>query len=386
VDSSRIDIAVIGAGVVGVCIARSLARSAKSLFIFEKNHTFGEETSSRNSEVIHAGIYYTPGSLKATLCVEGRTKLYDYLETRAIPHKKIGKLIVACDRSEMATIERLYANGTANGVTDLEIIDEKALHSFEARVAGVGALWSPSTGIFDTHAYMKSVWHEARTRGAEILYNARVTRVQKEKKEYRIIYQNAQGESETCSARIVINAAGLDADSVSESMGIDILRAGYTLHYCKGEYFRIVSEKRKALSHLVYPVPGDVALGVHLTPDLAGGVRIGPNATYTNTRAKEYAVSETEGEHFLKSAQRIFPELVRSDITPDIAGYRPKLQAPGEKEKDFIITHEINRGLAGIFNLIGIESPGLTASLAIAERVKGMIDEWDETRSAEKGT
>ena len=365
----EIDITIIGAGVIGLAAAAAVARERESVFVFEKNKTFGEETSSRNSEVIHAGIYYGPGSLKARLCVRGKELLYRYLKTHNVPYRRTGKLIVAASESETEHVQRLYKRGEENGVDGLRMIGADDLARFEPRVRGVAALLSPSTGIFDTHAFMRSLYAEGTARGADFLFQSEIVRCEPERDCYRLAYRDNRGREQSFFSRIVINCAGLQADRVAELAGIDRSAAGYRQYYCKGEYFRLCPEKSGCVSRLIYPVPDDASLGVHLTPDMAGGVRVGPNAVYIDRERLDYAVDEKRRGEFCESVQRLVPSLTTEDIMPDTAGVRPKLQGPRDDVRDFVIAHEAGRGLPGLINLIGIESPGLTASLAIAERV-----------------
>lgn len=370
----KIDIAIVGAGVVGLAIAQSVARKNRSVYIFEKNVLFGQETSSRNSEVIHAGIYYQKGSLKARLCVEGKALLYEFCDRHTVPYRKTGKVIVASHEKECAYIEALYAKGRANGVDDLALIDQEFLRKLEPNVRGIAALYSPSTGIFDTHVYMEKLLGCAKDNGADIVYDAEVMGLAKGHEGFVVTVRNGAGAQESFLAATVINAAGLDADTVAACAGIDCASAQYRLKYCKGEYYRIHAHKTHLINGLVYPVPDEVSLGIHLTPDLAGGVRIGPNATYIERSAKEYGVGDDARETFFSDAHKLLPMLDEEDIFPDTAGIRPKLQGPGEPVKDFVISHEAEKGMPGLINLIGIESPGLTASLAIGKYVCAMIE------------
>jgi len=378
-EMSTVDIAIIGAGVIGLALAEALASPKLDVFVFEKHDSFGQETSSRNSEVIHAGIYYPPGSLKATLCVSGKEKLYAYLEKHSLPYNRIGKYIVANDETQAGTLKLLHKRAMQNGVCDLRLIEAGDLHAAEPAVKGVAALWSPSTGIFDTHAFMASLQSEAKQKGADILYNSEVITCEKSSSGYILTYLDPDGLPVSFVARVVINAAGLTADTMATHFGINTRSAGYALHYCKGEYFRVTREKAKLVSHLVYPVPDHASLGMHLTPDLGGGLRIGPNVTYSQSRTIDYTVHDSGCEAFLQSAQELLPMLEKKDVFADTAGYRPKLQGPEDDVKDFVIRHEIDKGLPGIINLIGIESPGLTASLAIAAHVKSLLNEWEAT-------
>ena len=368
----HVDITIIGAGVIGLAIAERLTDQRKTVLILEKNKSFGQETSSRNSEVIHAGIYYPQTSLKAQLCVRGKELLYDFLSTNHIAHQKTGKYIVASDISECACLETLHKQAYVNGVCDLELIDQKELHKRVPYIRGVSALFSPSTGIFDTHSFMKTLLDKACRDGADIIYETEFLHSEKRGSAYELKIKEPDGSVTNILSQIVINCAGLNADSVANNMGID----AYTIHYCKGEYFRIAPSKTECIPALIYPVPQRESLGVHLTPDLGGGVRIGPNATYIDKETVDYTVDMSHMDEFLSYAQKLLPVLKEEDIFPDTAGIRPKLQGPTDEFKDFVISHETDRGLPGTFSLIGIESPGLTASLAIADLIRTNVHEY----------
>jgi len=370
----EIDVAIIGAGVIGLAIASYSARKGRSVFIFEKNDSCGQETSSRNSEVIHAGIYYPAGSLKAHTCVEGRHLLYDFCEAYHIPYQRCGKLIVARDVTECAHLEELLHKGNTNGVDDLCLIDQQQLHTLQPHVCGIRALYSPSTGIFDTHHFMHTLLGKAKEQDADIIYRAQVCAIEKKTQGYCVSYGNSQGKKESFIARIVINAAGLHADTVAAYPGINCDDANYRLWYCKGEYFRVSTGKGTGITHLIYPPPSAVSLGIHITPDLGGGLRIGPNAFYIDRGPIDYTVAEDHKEAFLNAARTLLPNLNDEDIFPDTAGIRPKLQGPDDPVKDFVIAHEEQLGFPGFINVLGIESPGLTASLAIGKRVARIVN------------
>ncbi|MBU1863669.1 MAG: NAD(P)/FAD-dependent oxidoreductase [Candidatus Omnitrophica bacterium] len=370
-----IDITIIGAGVIGLAVASCVAGKGRSVFIFEKNGSFGQEASSRNSEVIHAGIYYPAHSLKAKMCVEGKHLLCELCEAAHIPHKRIGKVIVARDVAEIPLIESLMRRGKNNGVDDLCIIDKRALNRLEPHVCGFCALHSPSTGIIDSHRLMQVLLSKATEREADILYGVEVLGAEKVHAGYVVRSRNMQGDESSFFSRMVINCAGINADTITQSVGINVQQAGYVVYPCKGEYFRVNAEKASLINRLVYPVPDAVSLGMHLTPDLAGGVRIGPNATYVDRNHIMYDVGEQQRKEFFTLAQRLVPSLEEEDIFPDTAGIRAKLQGPGDEIRDFVIAHEDKKGFPGFINLLGIESPGLTASLAIGKYVGTMVNE-----------
>ncbi|HEQ71779.1 MAG TPA: NAD(P)/FAD-dependent oxidoreductase [Spirochaetia bacterium] len=367
------DIVVIGAGAVGLAVAETLSRTRPraSLIVIERQDSFGREASSRNSEVVHAGIYYPNGTLKARLCVRGKEMLYSFLAEHEIPHRRVGKLIVASTQEEIGLLEELAAQARKNGVTDLEMLSPARIAELEPNIKAEAALYSPSTGILDTHAYMKTLAALAEKRGALFAYGAEVTGIEKSGDRYTVRVRDADGEELHISAEAVVNCAGLASDAVAAMAGIDIDRADYRLHLSKGEYFSIQGLPRWALSHLVYPVPGTTWLGIHTVIDLQGQIKLGPNAFFTDT--VDYTVDPAHAEEFFKAAVRYLPFLKRESLVPDMAGLRAKLQKPGERFRDFVIVNESERGLPGFINCVGIESPGLTSSLAIAEYVAEIL-------------
>ncbi len=370
----KIDILVIGAGVVGLAVAKELSCIRKDIIIIEKNKSFGQETSSRNSEVIHGGMYYPSGTLKAELCINGRHLLYQLCNEKKIPHKKVGKLIIATDKNELSALEAILAQGKSNEVKGLQIITEAQIKRLEPKVSGIAALYSPETGIIDSHALMDYLLTAAKDNGATIAYNAEVAAIKKNNDGYRVTIRNNE-EIVEIKALVVINCAGLDSDIIAGMAGIDILKEKYNLHYCKGQYFRVKIEKSKLINGLVYPVPlpKSGGLGIHATPDLAGSLRLGPDDNYLDSRIKDYSVDEKKKNDFFSSVVRFLPFLEEADLAPDLSGIRPKLQPRGGEFRDFIIRDEADKGLPGFINLIGIESPGLTASLAIARMVKNIV-------------
>ena len=368
---SDTSLTVIGAGAVGLAIAARLAERFPDLILLERREHHGTETSSRNSEVIHAGMYYTPGSLKARLCVEGNRLLYDYCVKHDVPHQRLTKIIVAMIPEEVAHLERILATGHQNGV-DLEMITGEKSRELEPHVPAVAALFSPSTGVISAHGLMDALLHEARSKGATFQSSAEVVGLEKAEGEYKIAIQTPGGLESFTSER-VINAAGLECDTVAGLVGIDLDAAGYRLHYCKGSYFSVAASKSGVVSRLVYPVPTTVSLGVHALVDIAGRVRFGPDAEFLKERGLDYRVDADKRAAFAKGVRRLVPSLSEEDLSPDISGIRPKVQAPGEPAKDFIIRDESDRGFPGLVNLIGIESPGLTSCLAIARHVDAMV-------------
>ncbi len=360
------DITIIGAGIIGLAIAAELSDGRTNMYIVEKNETHGRGISSRNSEVIHAGIYYPTGSLKGRLCVEGRELLYELCREYKIPHRRTGKLIIATGEDEMGEVASLEAAALRNGVTSVEMITRERIAEMEPHIRAVGALYSPDTGIVSAHALMDYFLHAAREKGAEIACGTEVNEVEPVAGGYMISTQNREGERFSFTSERVVNAAGLYSDRIAAMIG-----KTYDHHYCKGDYFSIANVKKDTVQRLVYPVPekNHVGLGVHLTLDLGGRLKLGPDATYI-ARIEEYKVDASKADRFYAAAVKFLPFIKREDIVADMSGIRPKLQGPGETFRDFVISED----KPGFVNLVGIESPGLTAAPAIARRVKSLLN------------
>jgi L-2-hydroxyglutarate oxidase LhgO len=355
----RVDTVVIGAGVVGLACARALALDGREVIVLESESAIGTGTSSRNSEVIHAGIYYPPGSLKAILCVAGRKALYPFLAERGIAHRRCGKLIVATDAGQIAGLEKLQAQAKANGVGDLRML--------EPRLSCVAALESASTGIVDSHAFMLGLRGDAEDHGAAIAF--RTPLVAGCVREDGIELDVGGAEPVRLLARSVVNSAGLYAQEVArniEGFPADRIPPSY---YCKGNYFSLSG--RSPFSRLVYPAPESAGLGVHLTLDLAGQARFGPDVEWVERI--DYDVDPERARVFYDAIRRYWPELRDGSLQPAYCGIRPKIQARGEPSRDFLIQGPEEHGVAGLVNLFGIESPGLTAALAIGEHVLGLL-------------
>lgn len=364
-------VAVIGAGVVGLAVAARLAPRSPDLVILERRERHGQETSSRNSEVIHGGMYYPTGSLKARLCVEGNRRLYEVCQRHDVPHRRTGKIITATVPEELPALEEIDQRGRANGVT-LEWLTPPAVHALEPNVRSVGALNSPNTGIVNAHALMDALLHQALAAGAMLQPRAEVVGLDRDGQEWRLTIRSPEG-TETLTAERVVNAAGLEADTIAAQAGIDVDTAGYRQHYWKGSYFSVRPAKAAIVSRLVYPVPTHVSLGVHAVVGLEGRLRFGPDADYLPDRTLDYSVLESKRAAFAASVRRIVPAIEDADLEPDMAGIRPKLQAPGQGPQDFVIAEESARGLPGLVNLVGIDSPGLTSATAIAEEVARLL-------------
>jgi L-2-hydroxyglutarate oxidase LhgO len=362
---------IVGAGVVGLAVAARLAPRHPELVILERRERHGSETSSRNSEVIHAGMYYPTGTLKARLCVRGKDLLYELCERRGVPHRRITKLIVATAPTETAELERLLALGRANCV-ELSMLTGEQCRHLEPAVLAVAGLLSPTTGILSAHGFMDALLHEARRGGAILQPRAELVAIERRDRDYRLEIRTPDGVESLTSERVV-NAAGLDSDTVAGLAGIDVDAAGYRLHWWKGSYFAVSGKKAKLVSRLVYPVPTHVSLGVHAVLGLDGRVRFGPDADHLPERHQDYAVDEAKRAGFGSAVRHIVPAIDDLDLTPDIAGIRAKLQGPGEGFRDFVIAEETGRGLPGLVNLVGIDSPGLTSALAIAEEVDRLL-------------
>lgn len=364
-------VTIIGGGVVGLAIAAEIARRTPPVFVLERNDRYGQETSSRNSEVIHAGMYYATGSLKARLCVEGNKLLYEICQRGGVPHRRITKIITATRPEEERELQRIHALGTANGVA-LKMLTQAEVHSLEPEIVSVGGIFSPNTGILSAHGLMDYLYHTAKEGGAEVQTHCTVVGLERQTGAYQITIQEG-AERSTFTSERVINAAGLESDTIAALAGIDVDQAGYRLHYSRGCYFALPASLSACVKRLVYPVPTNETLGVHAVVDLGGRLKFGPDIEYLTDRKLDYRVDDAKRHAFGASVRRILPHIKDDDLTPDMSGIRPKLQRAGEPARDFIIQEESGRGLPGLINLIGIESPGLTASPAIARYVAAML-------------
>jgi L-2-hydroxyglutarate oxidase LhgO len=357
----EVDVVIVGAGVIGLAIARAVARTGRETVILEAADAFGTETSSRNSEVIHAGIYYPRGSLKARFCVAGRDLLYEYCETHDVPYRRCGKLIVATSEAQLGELTKIRAAAQANGV-ELELLTAKQACAMEPALHCVGALHSPVTGIIDSHSYMLSLLGEAERHGATLVCDSPVTGARIDGD--HVVVQVGSSNTEL-RARLLINCAGLDAPALAQR--IEGFPAAHVprAYFAKGNYFTLAG--RAPFSRLVYPVPEPGGLGVHLTLDLAGRARFGPDVQWVETR--DYQVDPKRCERFYGAVRQYWPALADGALEPAYAGMRPKISGPGEPNADFRIDGPAVHGVRSVINLFGIESPGLTASLAIASEV-----------------
>lgn len=374
-DTTKMDtnITVIGAGVVGLAIASELSRDFDSIFVLEKNRKFGQETSSRNSEVVHSGIYYPQGSLKAKLCIQGKDLLYKYCNDNEIPHKKCGKMIISNSSDDVKVLSDILSNATNNGVTDGRIIEREEIEALEPHIKAVRGLYFPTSGIIDSHSLMKQLETDSINSGCEIVYGSQVTGICKLDQGYKIYVSEGNGTRFTFSTRYLINSAGLDAEKIALMVGIR--KDEYKVYYWKGEYFSIINGKHKLISRLIYPVPEEntIGLGIHTTVDMSGRAKLGPNTVFINNNIIDYTIEQDHRTDFYLSASKFLPFLELNDLVPDMVGIRPKLQKPGDPVRDFVIREESPSGFPGFINLLGIESPGLTACLSIAKYVKQYI-------------
>ena len=370
----KIDITIMGAGVIGLAIAAELFKIYKDILVVERNSSFGQEISSRNSEVIHAGIYYPKDSLKALTCVEGKKLTYEFCLKNNIAHKRTGKLIVAVENFEIKALEDLLKQGLENGVNDLRLITGKEIKNLEPNIQAIAAVHSPSTGILDTHAFMKKLADQFKNGNGQIAYSTQVMGIDNKKDIYEITVKDSRGESFEFSSRIVINCAGLDSDKISNMVGLD--KEEYKIKYNKGDYFRVHNNKAKFINRLIYPIPKEKSggLGIHATLDLGGGLRLGPDDEYVEEIY--YDIDEAKKVKFYESVKKFLPFIELKDLAPDTSGIRPKLQGQNEDFRDFIIKDECDNGLPGFINLIGIESPGFTSSLSVAKVVRELIKNY----------
>jgi L-2-hydroxyglutarate oxidase LhgO len=366
------EIAVIGAGVVGLACAAALARRGHGVVVLERGAGVGRETSSRNSGVIHAGLAHPADSLKTELCIAGRIALYERCGARGIAYRKTGKIIVASTTDELGALEAIHARGAANGLVGLRMLDGREVSALEPRVRVAAGLLVPDTGIVDAHELVASYQAELESAGGRVVLRTDVCGLSRDARGWHVDASEADGTRTTLRARGVVNAAGLEAERIARLAGIDVDAARYRLRPNKGDYFAVAPALGRLTERLVYPVPhGDGGLGVHVTVDLGGRFRLGPDAEYVERVS--YDVAPAKAAAFADAVRRYLPEIRPEHLAPDGAGVRPKLQGRGEAFRDFVIAEESARGLAGLVSLVGIESPGLTAAGAIAERVAGLL-------------
>ena len=379
----RVDCVVIGGGVIGLAIARQVALRGKEVIVLEQNQRVGMETSSRNSEVVHRGIYYGNSSLKAKLCIEGRKLLFDYLEARNIPFQNCGKLIVASNSSEEVKLRQIYENAVRNGVDDLEFLSQKQVKKLEPELLCHSALHSLNTAIFDSHTFMLNLVGDIKEYGGSIATNcAFQSAIQQSSgssdREEGFLVETSQG---ALSTRTLINAAGLHAPFIAQKIAPYSAQLGLSsAFFCKGSYFKL--RGKSPFLRLVYPLPSEAGLGVHYTIDLSGAARFGPDtewlpsssasSSYVHSAAPPSAIYEVDPKKasiFAAEIRRYWPDVKDDDLVPDYSGIRPKLAGPESKSRDFSIEGHSSHRVKGFVNLMGLESPGLTSSLAVAQYV-----------------
>lgn len=363
----EVECIVVGAGVIGLACAGAIARSGKEVLVLEAESAIGTQTSSRNSEVIHAGIYYQPGSLKAELCRRGKHQLYAFAKERGIPFRNTGKLVVAVSQAQVGKLEALKRNAAANNVTDLELLCQSQVSILEPAVKCEAALLSPSTGIVDSHAFMLALSGELEAHGGMIVLNTGVMAC--EVQDHGIVVTIGNEDETQLRARHLVNCAGLMAPTVARTMrGIDgrsIPRSRYAI----GHYYRLSGHS--PCQRLVYPLPEPGGLGIHLTVDLGGQARFGPDVRWIDKI--DYSFDDSRFDEFVSAIRTYLPDLPSDQLSSDYTGIRPKIAAAGQPSADFCIDGEDVHGARGVVNLYGIESPGLTASLAIGDYVANMI-------------
>ena len=368
------DVTVIGAGVVGLATARKLSEIYSSLLIVDKEENFGRGISSRNSEVIHSGIYYKQNSLKATLCIKGKSQLYEYCTKKSIHHNICGKLIVAQGEIGKKRLNDLLSNAKNNGVVDGRICSKDELSEIEPNINAEYGLYFPTSGVIDSHQLMFSLLNDAKVNGADTVYKVEIIDINRIDNGYEIIAIDADLNQISFTTGIVINSSGLFAKEISDMVGI--IEPEYDIEFWKGEYFSVSNSKEKFISRLIYPLPekNNVGLGIHTTTDISGRLKLGPNSFKLKDEILDYSVNEKHKLDFYNSVRDFLPFIDIDDLHPDYSGIRPKLNISRNGEKDFIITNEADKGYDNFINLIAIESPGLTSSMAIADYIIDLIN------------
>ena len=340
---SDFKVVIIGAGVVGLAIAEKLSEQFDNIIVIERNSSFGQESSSRNSEVIHAGMYYPKESLKARLCIKGNKSLYKYCDDNNVPYNRCGKYIIASDDDDINKLDAIYRQGIINGC-DLKYAELSEFKDKEPLIKCAKALFSPESGIIDSHQLMHSLKYKSEQRGVDFAFNHEVFKINKITGAYKVLIRDKDNYDFEISSDIVINAAGLDSDIIAEKAGFDIDKLSYRLNYCQGHYFKLTPKYKNKINHLIYPVPSNnYGIGVHLTLDLNGYLKLGPDTQYLDSRDKFYSVSEEHKKSFFDAANKYINDIEMDDLSPDQSGIRAKLQKPGEKFRDFIISEKVIR-------------------------------------------
>jgi len=365
--AEAVECVVVGAGVVGLAVARALARAGREVLVLEQERWVGSHTSSRNSEVVHAGLYYPPGSLKAVFCVAGRRRLYEYCVARGVAHRRAGKLVVACTEAEVATLRAVMARAAANGVDDLAWLDGDAARALEPALTCLAAFHSPSTGIVDSHGLMLAYEADAAAAGATVVLRAPVLGGRVGTGGFHLDIGGAEPMALDCA--VLVNSAGLEAPALARRIAGIPPETVPRDYYCRGVYFTLSG--RTPFRRLIYPVPEAAGLGVHVTLDLAGRARFGPDTEWID--GIDYSVDPRRGERFYEAIRTYWPGLADGALQPGYAGIRPKINGPREPAADFVVQGPAEHGVAGLVNLYGIESPGLTASLPLADRVVALL-------------
>ena len=366
------DIVIIGAGVIGLAIAKAIGNNSnKSVLVIEKEETFGRGISSRNSEVIHSGIYYEPNSLKAKYCIEGRELLYDYCKESHVWIKRCGKIIVGSNHQE-SDLENLFKNGKTNSVPDLKIIDKKEINLLESNIDADIGLYVGCAGILSAHELMLAYYRESQLKNHDYLFKSKLVGAKQINSGYELDIENPLGESETVSCEWVINSAGLESDIIAELIGNDFPK----LKYSKGCYFKLSPKWRSAFKRLIYPLPDKEhgTLGIHLSFDQNNSVKLGPSAHWLENKIEDYDIDEKLIDQFYNEGKLYIKNLQKDDLSPDYSGIRPKINIDNNPMPDFYIEHEESKGLPGWINLIGIESPGITASIAIGNKISKIVN------------
>ncbi|WP_371261274.1 NAD(P)/FAD-dependent oxidoreductase [Bradyrhizobium sp. th.b2] len=367
-EMDRVDCVIVGAGVIGLAVARRLAQAGREVIVIDEAEAIGTVTSSRNSEVIHAGIYYRAGSLMARMCVSGKRALYRYCAEHGVPHKNCGKLIVATTAAETEKLQSIRSHAEANGVDDMQLLSGEAARALEPALNCDAALLSPSTGIIDSHAYMLALRGDAEAAGAAFAFHTPLLHARATANGFEIETGGAAPMTLACD--LLVNAAGLGATAVArgvEGMPIELIPTAYL---AKGNYFSCSA--RAPFSRLIYPVPEPGGLGVHLTLDMAGQARFGPDVEWIDHI--DYAVDPARAERFYPAIRKYWPTLPDGALMPSYSGIRPKIVPPAVATQDFLIQGPADHGVAGLINLFGIESPGLTSSLAVADHVGDLAE------------